>query len=546
MRLRALYHIARADYLERVRRHGFLVMLACTVYFAYITIPPNHSRYATMQIHGWRGVYDSAWLGCLVAVMSSIFLSMIGFYLVKNAIERDRVTGVGQILAATPLAKWTYTLGKWLSNLAVLGTMVATVAVAAIGMQLLRGEERHIDLVALFTPFLVVTLPAMAITAAWAVLFESLPGLRGGLGNVVYFFLFISVFAGLDVAPERRGGFGSPAGIRTVMPELVDAVSRESGVHPDSIHFSVGFNIKREGTFDLRTFRWGGMRWSFEQVWPRFAWVGIGAAIAMVASVPFDRFDTVRAGAGAKRKRRRGRGDPADDEEADGAEPSAAAAARPRAVAVGGAAPLVIARPRFNAIALLAAELRLALSSMPKVWGVLALALAVTCVFVPLPLARSGFLPFAWIWPLLLWSQLGSREARHGTERLVFNAPHPLSRHLPLVWFAGFVITAVMGAGVGVRLALAGDTTGVLAWASGACFIPSLALACGVWTGSGKLFEVLYLLLWYCGPMSRVPVLDFIGVNPELAAAGAWRWFGLAAIVLLALAFLGRRIRLRR
>jgi hypothetical protein len=48
----------------------------------------------------------------------------------------------------------------------------------------------RIDPWALFSPFLFFTLPVMAMLAAVAVLFETIPWLRGTLGNVVYFVLW--------------------------------------------------------------------------------------------------------------------------------------------------------------------------------------------------------------------------------------------------------------------------------------------------------------------------------------------------------------------
>ncbi len=57
---------------------------------------------------------------------------------------------------------------------------------------------------------------------------------------------------------------------------------------------------------------------------------------------------------------------------------------------------------------------------------------------------------------------------------------------------------------------------------------------------------MLYLLLWYGGPISRVPFIDYVGVTPEAVAGGAWRGFAVAVVVLMALAVVGRRLRLRR
>ena len=122
--LRALYHLARADFLQRTRSYGFLITLGMTLYVALFFIPPNHSSYATMTISGHRGLYNSAYLGSLMALLISPLLSLAGFYLVKNAIDRDIQTGVGQILATTTLTKPLYTVGKTLSNFAVLAIMV--------------------------------------------------------------------------------------------------------------------------------------------------------------------------------------------------------------------------------------------------------------------------------------------------------------------------------------------------------------------------------------------------------------------------------------
>ena len=71
-----------------------------------------------------RGVYNSAWTATVMALVINTFLSLAGFYVVKNAVDRDRQTGVGQILATTRLSKPLYTLGKAASNLAVLGRYV--------------------------------------------------------------------------------------------------------------------------------------------------------------------------------------------------------------------------------------------------------------------------------------------------------------------------------------------------------------------------------------------------------------------------------------
>ena len=97
---RVLYHLVKADFLERVRRYSFLLTLAGALYMAYAILTEK----AQLRVgEGYRGVYNSAWVGALMTVTASIFLSLVGFYIVKNSLQRDVQTRVGQILATTPM-----------------------------------------------------------------------------------------------------------------------------------------------------------------------------------------------------------------------------------------------------------------------------------------------------------------------------------------------------------------------------------------------------------------------------------------------------------
>jgi len=95
--LRILYHMGKADFLERTRRYSFLLALVFTLYVAYAV----YRGQLAYRLDDYRGVYNSAWMGCEMALVITAFLTLIGFYVVKNTIQRDQETRVGQILAAT-------------------------------------------------------------------------------------------------------------------------------------------------------------------------------------------------------------------------------------------------------------------------------------------------------------------------------------------------------------------------------------------------------------------------------------------------------------
>ena len=520
-RMVCIRHLARADFLERVRRSGYLATLAVTLWVGYLLVPPVDAGYvAGILPHdqrgvGWylRGVYNSAWIGSMVALLTSVLLSLPGFYLVKNAVERDRRTGVGEILATTPLSKSLYTLGKWLSNLALLGTMVSLLAVSALAMQLIRGEVMHVDVWALLSPFLLIALPTMAVVAALAVLFETIPWLRGGVGNVAFFFLWMVAL----MATYQIDLFG----LLAVAPQVEAAAQAAYPDHP--IWSSFGIN-PAEGV--VETLLWPGIRWTFPLVFQRLSWATIAAGTALVAARFFDRFDPARRRGPLSRK---------TTDQANEGEHIGFVEVTPVPAAL-----FPVAALRFRFRRLFLAELRLALKAMSWWWFGGAFGLLLAGLFSTAEIARQLVLPLSWFWPVFIWSAMGVRETRHSTEGLVFSAPAPLRRQFPATWLAGVAVSVLTGVGVAVRLALAHEWTGLLAWGIGALFIPSLALALGIWSGSNRFFEAVYTVMWYVGPLNGLVVLDYMGALRESTGAGVhWYYLGMT-IVLIALAAIGR------
>lgn len=515
MKLRILWHLMRADFLERVRRYGFLMTLVFAAGLGYLV--------SVGAIKLWigtaRGVYDSAWVGALTAMVVNSFLSLAGFYVVKNSVERDRQTGVGQILASTPMSKPLYTLGKTASNLAVLAAMLGVLAVFAVVTQWVAGEDSSIHLWPLLSPFLLLALPVMALVAALTVLFETIPFLRGGLGNVAWFFLWTAM---LSIPVANEGKTPDLIGMTLVAQDMEAEVDARFGDADRG--FTLGHISEEE---KAQVFRWQGMDWTPALVLGRLSWFALAIGIALIAALFFDRFDPAKGRMRLPNARKK--------------EVEEELPALPEHVTLTPLTPLTPGSS-FRFLGVLAAELRLALKGQPWWWYAAAAGLVIAGLTAPVEGVRQIVLPLAWIWPLLVWSPMGNREARFGTGELLFSAPRPVGRQLPAVWMAGALVAALVGGGVAARYLMAGDFGALAAWAVGALFIPSLALALGVWSGSGKLFEAVYLFLWYIGPMNRTPELDYLG-----ATGRGQPLFWLAVTALLAAAAVaGRRWQLQR
>lgn len=514
--LRIIYHLARADFLERVRRYSFLIILGLVLFLGF-----SIASGQLILVIGtrYRGVINSAWVSGLMSTYIGFVLGLFGFYLIKGSIQRDYETGVGQIMATTPLKRPLYTLGKWLSNFAVLGIMVLILAVVAVVMQLVYREDPVMDWWALLSPFLLLVLPYMAFTAALAVLFETIGWLRGGLGNVVYFFFYLLVIMMLSFSI-----YGNPPSMDVVgMGYLERSMSQAVlAAYPDSnTSFMMSSPALSPG---LWTFRWDGIAWTADIVIARLVLFLVSIGLAGLAAVFFDRFNPSHLLLFRRKKTA------PEILEA----PSAAAAAGgsnrvTRLTPVEG----MKARSRFGAT--FTAELKLLLKGQRWWWYIIAAGLIAAQFLVP-PEYTGRLLLIGWVWPVLILSGLGCRENRYDTRQIVFSAPHPIAGQLPAAWFSAFVVTALMGSGAFLKFALAGETLHLLGWLTGAIFIPSLALTCGVLTGSSKAFEVLYVL-WMYLILQRVTPLDFAGLIPD----SPWYFYIPMALALLAVAALARQ-----
>ncbi|MFD8572676.1 hypothetical protein [Streptomyces sp. NPDC059639] len=482
--MRALLPLALGDFRERARRPAYLAVLAASVGLAVVAVPARDAHWTVLQFGDWRGTYDSAYLGMVVALAGTVWLSLGGFYAVRGAVARDADSGVGGLLATTRLSTAAYLCAKFLSSLLVLASLLGVLALAALALLWARGESGTLDVVALLQPFVLIALPMVALTAAAALLFETIPLLRAGLGNVLWFFVWTVLVLGGQSPHAPLGGIGVADVVRSL-----GAALRAQGVDPHGAgEFSLGLTFVER---PLRTFDWDGFEPTAAYVAQRLALAGIAVLVALVPAVWFARFDPARGHAPAQRQK----------QVAPAVVAPPAVFARP---------PVTPARTGRTGLRLLAGEARVLVRGTAWWWWAVtaALALLALCVTPATGVSRV-LLPLSWIWPVLLWSRLGTQRGESGVDAFLAGYPRPARRRYA-EWTAGVLLTAVAGAGAGLRAATCGDGPGCAAWACAVLFIPTLALALGTVSRTHRLFQAVYPPLWYLVVNGFAP-LDFMG-----------------------------------
>ncbi|PDP86982.1 hypothetical protein CQJ94_14295 [Glycomyces fuscus] len=492
--------LALGDLRERVRRPSYAVTLLGSAVLAYLAVPAADGHWTVVDAGGYRGVYDMAYVGAAVALGGALWLALGGFYVARGSVARDRSTGVGGVLAATPLRPPAYLAGKLLSNVAVLLSMVAVLVAVALVMWWTRGEDTAVDPVGLLVPFLVVTVPVVVAVAAAALLFDTVPGLGGGLGDILWIPVWTVVALGGQSSRAPFGGIG----VQTLADPFAASMER-AGIAVEG-EFSLGFTKVEE---PLTPIPWEGLAVDGAFLAERLLIVAAAVALALLPAV----WLRVRGTRSA---------------------PWSGTREVPGARTVRALRALV---PRD----LVSAEFRILVSGVSVWWWLGSAVLGAAGLLLPVEAVRAVVLPACWIWPALVWARVWTVQVGTGVEALLAAYPRPARRQLA-GWAAGVLLAVVSGAGPLVRLAAAGDTAAVAAWCAGAVFVPALAAALGALGRTPTLFQVLYPMLWYLAVngVAAADPMGMTGTGPGPVPVVA------AGVLLLAVALLaGQARRLR-
>lgn len=517
---------ARADFLQRVRSFRFVAVLMATLAISGFMLPPLDANYVVMQLGNARGIFNSAWVGFVFGTIASQVLPLLGFFVIKDTVQRDRQTRVGALLAATPLTKLQYVTAKFASNVAIFASIVAVSIVVAAVMQVWRAEDLAPNPLVIAAHVVLLAAPSLLAVSALGVLFECLPVLRGAVGNVVFFFLWGAVlsFAVANVDQDKDSTapmFRRQADLFGVSAPLADFERRlDAAVPRHARGFAIGVNVGRHIEHRIR---WPGMLGDGGWIAQRIGWSFLFVPLLLGAALAFDRFDPART-------RRRGEGDAAPKDHGIAEVPTQWHALTP----------LASTPSHWRPFSLVVAELKLLLWRQPWWWYAGAAGFWIAGFATPLEGAMSFVVPTAWFWALTRWSEHGARAEVHDTCALLASSASPIARQLPAQWLAAIVMGLLLVAPVLIRLLGAVQPGTIAQTVAGAGFVSALALACGSLSRGPRLFEMVLLLLWYAC-LQRVPGTAYGGDATLAFMQSSAPTYLMLSAVLLALVVLARR-----
>jgi hypothetical protein len=237
---------------------------------------------------------------------------------------------------------------------------------------------------------------------------------------------------------------------------------------------------------------------------PRLSWLALGVALTLATSLIFDRFTR-----GPARPWRLLWWRHATETRVSLPLSDTLVASLPTALSV-------VAPHWMATLTVLVAEVRLTLKRHWWYWLGCG-GLSIAAVAVSEGNLYPFILPLALLLPIGVIADLGCREHLHGTGELVLCAPRLREWYPVWKWGAGFIVACLALVGPLLVMATRGELFAAIALFVGTGFVVALAVTCSIWTGGYRLFEVIYIVLWWM-------LLSGIGKNAPawLDYAGAW------------------------
>jgi hypothetical protein len=489
--VRYIFSIIKADYLQRTRSYAFLITLAITFYAAYSFVPPPTASYTTLNVVSFKGVYNSAWVGYVSAMMTAIMLSLYGFFLVNGGIKKDIDTEVGLIIATTPITNFCYLLSKMLSNLLVLLTIAGCTFVVSIIMFFVRTSGSAFIIGNFITPYLLFVIPAMLFVSTLAVMAEVFLGRKSILQYIAFFFFFGALMANINQQKnETLAVYIDPFGVRTMTTSIKNQVNNQFHQHIEGVN--LGFTFSRRQGF--QTFEWNGISITGQFIFSRLLWILISLGLVYFSSFFFHRFDFKQT-ASSKQK-------PLAILPVKGTTAFASTGINRQEMP-----PLIT---DYGIYPFVKTELLLLMRKGPKwLWLIMAAA-SLSMLFVPIVYAHLYILPVLWFFQVTRWSELATKEESNRLHYFTYASYKPLQRMLPAQILAGVILAIVLALPLIVRYVILLNNYAVFNIVSGAVFVVMLAVCLGILSGGKKLFEILFFLLTYALTQS-FPGIDYLG-----------------------------------
>ncbi|MBY0573166.1 MAG: hypothetical protein K2P84_05760, partial [Undibacterium sp.] len=474
----------------RTRRIGTLIAMMLMAGMVWLIIADPATGRSMMVANGARVLYTSSAMAIASAGFISALLAFIAFYLVRGRVVEDLRSGIGSVIASTPVSNSLFLMSRWLGGVIYVMTLVFSAMLATIVLQALRGEGPIQVWVYLHT-YLAVFFPTAVFVVSMATLFDSVPVLMGKFGDLLYFIIWTFAVGLIAKAVELSAGQISAWALLDFTGVVSTVITVRSNVLTNN--FSMGstpFNAS------IAAYTLPVMLWSGKLIGLRVITTLLSLLPLLLAIPLFHRYSPDKVKATHSRKRR---------------------------------SPLTMLNEWTRPLAKLVQPLFFIASKSPGLLGQVLSEIALCLVNAPFVLlvllgvnVAAFALPYSGMHGLMLlgvvfWgvliSDMSTRDFQAGIESMTGVAKGGAAwrylRHLLAAMVLGVLFVAVVLVKLGMHAPLL-----AAAFAMGLISVSSLASFFGLSTRTSRTFLSAYLFWVYVATqVPKAPQLDALGFN---------------------------------
>lgn len=474
----------------RARRWTSLIAVFLMAAMCWNIISDPASGYAMIVIDRARVLYTSSALALGSSSLLSMIMLFVGFFLVRGRVADDIRTGIGSLIAASPVSNAVFLSSRWIGGVLYFLLLIFAGMLSVIALQMVRGEP-GIDFWVYLQTYSLVFIPLAFYVVSLALLFDSVPFLMGKLGDLLFFILWIAQLSLISKVMELGKGESSAwfifdfCGLVTTVANLQGQLGTKN--------FSLGGS-----NFDpaLAPIVLSASLWSVKLTVLRVA-TALFALLPLLLAFPlFHRFSPDRVKQSQSRKRR---------------------------------TPIEILNQWSRPLARFVQPLMSVANRMPNFFGQVvadtALTLISAPVFILCLVVLNGFALFSddkglfsvvpfivMAWGVLI-VDISTRDYQAGIESMTAAVSGGVERRY-LRQLSACMLLAMMFGGVAILRLLSAEGFVALMLLAGFVAASAMACAAGRITRSARPFLSLFLFWLYVASQAKsIPMVDLFGFN---------------------------------
>lgn len=269
--------------LQEIRNYRFFYILAVSILLTLGFVPPQDASYTTISFSNWQPLFNSEWIGTTTAIMSTLLLSIFGFYLIIDNISKDKLYRTHGTITVSQVSNFRYLLYRMLSASFMLISILVLSMIVSILLSMYYNGFSETSFLAIILPYIYIAVPSAFVIATLAIVLEVLLPNRRMLRYFIFLFGFIAYLASsYDTFSDAL----DPLGIQYTIHHLFENVKQ---ITQEQIGgYTIGLSMNRMDE-TKQVFEYAGTQFSSQFVWGRLLIIAGSIFLIGLVSLIFNR-----------------------------------------------------------------------------------------------------------------------------------------------------------------------------------------------------------------------------------------------------------------